>query len=103
MADSERKGIVKKGDTLAGSIHTLSDLKHLSSCMTHSLKEFHINAQGTFEECSLTNTLLKQIFLICAASTQTEENITQLTRLEEGVVLTKKIASMTNDDMNVEK
>ena len=102
MSDSERKDIVTQGD-LTGRIHTLAGIKQLSACMTHSLKELLSCAKNTFEESSPTNTLLQQICLICATSTQMEEHITQLTRLEVGVMLTKKMSSMANADMNVKK
>ena len=92
-----------KDDALAGSILTLSDLKHLSSCMTKSLDELLIYAKDTIDECSSTNTLLNQIRVINAASTKMEENLTHLTKLEGGVVITKRISSMANADMNIEK
>ena len=103
MADSKCESIVTKGDALAGSILTLSDLKHLSSCMTKSLDELLIYAKDTIDECSSTNTLLNQIRVISAASTKMEENLTHLTKLEGGVVITKRISSMANADMNIEK
>ena len=56
--------------------------------MIHSFKELLLYAENNFEESSPTDNLLKKIRLICAASTQMEEHITQLTRLEGGVVLT---------------
>ena len=67
MADSKCESIVTKGDALAGSIHTLSDLQHLSLCMTKSLDELLIYAKDTIDECSSTNTLLNQICVISTA------------------------------------
>ena len=88
MTESKCKSIVTKGDSVAGSMHTLSDLKHLSSCMTKSVDELIIYATDTFNERSSTNTLLNQICVISAASTQMEENLIHCTKLQGGVVLT---------------
>ena len=62
--------------------------------MTKSLDELLIYAKDTIDECSSTNTLLNQIRVISAASTKMEDNLTHLTKVEGGVVITKRISSM---------
>ena len=103
MAESKFKSIVIKGGAVAGSIHTLSDSKHLSLCMITSLGELLIYVKDTVNECSSNNTLLNQIRVISAASTQMEENLIHLIKLQGGVVQTKRASSMVNADRNIEK